>query len=79
MYVDYVKYNPFLNQNVTSYDAKPTISEANQSYYSNRIREELKGNKISNGDFEFVSNLDASSSNYKDLIGVIFFLSIPTL
>lgn len=68
MYVDYVKYNPFLNQNVTSYDAKPTISEANQSYYSNRIREELKGNKISNGDFEFVSNLDASSSNYKDLL-----------
>lgn len=68
MYVDYVSYTPFIGQDVTSFDAAPTISGASSSYYKNRVREELRGNKISNGDFEYVSKLDETSSLFDEMV-----------
>lgn len=68
MFVDYVKYTPFIGQEVHSYNALPSINSAPSTYYKDRVREELKGNKISNGDFEYVSKLDETSSLFDEIV-----------
>ena len=63
MFVDYVKYNPFINQPYTDFDAVPSgsLTAASDSYYQRAAVKTPVANKVSNGDFEYVSKLDSSS------------------
>lgn len=65
MYVDYIKYNPFVNQPYTDYDAVPTssLSFANETFYKKAPVKTPVGNKISNGDFEYAGLIESTSDS----------------
>lgn len=63
MFVDYVKYNPFISQPYTDFDAVPSssLSVASDSFYQKKPIKTPTANKVSNGDFEYAGKLDTSS------------------
>ena len=63
MYVDYVKYNPFKDQEYTAFDPEVSVATTNTNV---KVVSKKNANKISNGDFEYAINF-SGSENYNEL------------
>ena len=63
MYVDYVKYNPFKDQEYTAFDPEVSVATTNTNV---KVVSKKNANKISNGDFEYAINF-TGSENYNEL------------
>lgn len=66
MFVDSIQYTPFLNQPCTDFDAVPSdsLSTMPDSFYERKPIKTPVANRISNGDFEFVSTLSENESEF---------------